>query len=468
MRRYSSKAWRIEFAAPYTKLFLLAAGLFFINILVVNSLNSGNQILPNLYFFKLIISLVLTLVFSISFLFGLMIVLFDLKRSQIEHKIKLGLYYHGYGNPLHLKDGEYLPKIKVKQIENDMYVLTIDCSSVSAEVLNKMPQIISSTLNGKQEQYAVTTVNTDVAYNYVQFYIEDVTVDKSFTFKSVDEMKPKHPTLIKIQNGTNIDLTTSGSMLVAGKTRSGKTTGIIAILIQVLSGGRDSYLSNVFIIDPKRAELSMLPHVITTDEDGEARKILDSLKAFEVVMRKRQSILNFKSLETGDIWHWWELGMHPSFLFIDEYVACRSLFPKKADKGSDYCLTTFDSILKRVVTMGASAGCFVIISIAEASVEEGGLPTMLKSAMSTRILFKPTLTEGRLIWDSSKLESFPERVYNAGDCWFSSTDGEHDDVTYAHFPLMDFPVYKELGNLLKRYYGESADGGSPRDGARPQ
>ena len=92
---------------------------------------------------------------------------------------------------------------------------------------------------------------------------------------------------------------------------------------------------------------------------------------------------------------------------------------------------------------------------------------MLRNAMTTKILFKPTLTEGRLMWDSSKLESFPERVYSAGDCWFSSTDGEHDDVTFAHFPLMDFPVYKELGNLLKRYYGESADGGSPQGGARP-
>ena len=116
--------------------------------------------------------------------------------------------------------------------------------------------------------------------------------------------------------------------------------------------------------------------------------------------------------------------------------------------------------------MGASAGCFVILSIAEASVDEGGLPTMLKNAMTTKILFKPTLTEGRLIWDSSKLENFPERVYSAGDCWFSSTDGEHDDVAFCHFPHMRFPVYRELGRLLKEHYGESADGGVPQDGAR--
>lgn len=470
MRRYNSTAWQIEFATLYTKLFMLAAGLFIINILVVNSLDSGNGILPNLYMIKLVLCLVLTIVILIAFVFGIMILLFDYNRCQLEHKIKVGLYYHGYGNPLHLKDGEYLPKIKVKQLENDVYLLTVDCSSVSAENLQKMPSIISSTLNGKQAQYAVTIVNTDTAYNYVQFYIEDVTVDKSFTFKSVDEMKPKHPTLIKIQRGTNIDLTTSGSMLVAGKTRSGKTTGIIAMLIQALSWGRDDYGSNITIIDPKCAELSMLPHVVSVDEDGEARSILQALKDYEATIRTRQAYLNQKSLEVGDAVHWWECGMHPSFLFIDEYVACRSMFPKKAkaDKGFDYFLQNFDDILRRIVTMGASAGSFVIISIAEASVESAGLPNMLKSAMTTKILFKPTIDEGRLMWDSSKLGSFPERVYNAGDCWFSSTDGEHDDVTFAHFPIMDFPVYKELGNLLKNYYGESADGGSPQDGARPR
>lgn len=103
--------------------------------------------------------------------------------------------------------------------------------------------------------------------------------------------------------------------------------------------------------------------------------------------------------------------------------------------------------------MGASAGCFAIISIAEASVQEGGLPAMLRSAMSTKILFRPTRAEGLLMWDAEKLDnSVGDRVYNAGDAWFSSTDGMHDAVSYVHFPVMDFPAYRELGQLLKEYY----------------
>lgn len=145
--------------------------------------------------------------------------------------------------------------------------------------------------------------------------------------------------------------------------------------------------------------------------------------------------------------------MQASFVFIDEFVACRSLFPTKAGKDDpDYCLAEFDRILKRIVTMGASAGCYAIISVAEASVEQGGLPAMVRSACSTKILFRPTLPEARFMWDTAKLETMPARNYCPGDAWFSSTDGVHDRVSYVHFPVMQFPEYEELGRLLEAYY----------------
>lgn len=461
MRRYNSKALRIEFAAPHIKIVIVAVTMLMLSF-VCFRVPRLNDFLNHLFSCSFIfLAAAIT-----SFLIATVSKVRCSEEKQIRHKIIVGLYYHGYGNPLHLRDGEYCPKVKVEKSDINQFLLTIFCTSISVETLNKLSSVISSLLNQKQQKYAVTIVNTDVAYNFVQYIIEDVTIDRSYTFRSVEEMVPASTTKFKIQQGDGIDLTTSGSMLFAGKTRSGKTTGVISVILQALLCGQDDYNSSITIIDPKRAELSMLPYTVTVTDDGEATAILQALKAFESVVKERQQALNVYCKKVGDAIHWWEIGMHPSFLFIDEYVACRSLFPKKAEKGSDYCLQTFDNILRRIVTMGASAGCFAIISIAEASVEEGGLPSMLRNAMTTKILFKPTIIEGRLLWDSSKLENFSERVYNAGDCWFSSTDGVHDNVTYAHFPHLRFPVYKELGRLLKNYYGESADGGSPQDGAR--
>lgn len=196
--------------------------------------------------------------------------------------------------------------------------------------------------------------------------------------------------------------------------------------------------------------------MVALDEDGEARGILDALKRFSDTIVTRQAVLNNLSEQVGDAVKWWDAGMHPSFLFVDEFVSLKSIFPAKPAKDDpDYCLAAFDGIIKRIVTMGASAGCYVIISIAEASVQEGGLPAMLRSAMSTRILFRPTRSEGLLMWDKTKLDTMPERVYGPGDAWFSSTDGEHDAVSYVHFPVMRFKVYAELGRLLTLYYADS-------------
>lgn len=227
----------------------------------------------------------------------------------------------------------------------------------------------------------------------------------------------------------------------------------------MLAAGPDDYGSRVTIIDPKQAELSRLPHTVTLDADGEAKTILLTLESYCETIRKRQQILNDLSEKTGDAVKWWEAGFHPSFIFIDEYVACRTMFPKKAPKDSTYCLDTFDALIKRTVTMGASAGCYAIISIAEASVQEGGLPAMLRSAMGTKVLFCPTLPEAKLIWDAEKLtELSTGRIYSAGDAWFSSTDGEHDAVSFVHFPHLDFAVYSELGRLLTAYYaGDTAE-----------
>ena len=382
--------------------------------------------------------------------------------TVIRHKVRRALAHPRYGNPLHLKDGELLPGVNCNEIGNGVYELTITAQSCTVEAITDAASAISTAVNGRYVRYAVTQMDAGVAHDKVVFRLEDVLVDRSLTFSNDGEMQPPSPTRLRVQDGADIDLTTSGSMLVAGKTRSGKTTGIIALLIQVLLAGPDNYGSKVTIIDPKQAELSRLPHVVTLDEDGEARGILQALNQFAATITERQKTLNDLSEQRGDAVKWWDAGMHPSVLFIDEYVSLKSIFPAKAAKDDpDYCLATFDGLLRRIVTMGASAGCYVIISIAEASVQEGGLPAMLRSAMSTRILFRPTRAEALLMWDKVKIDPLPERTYGPGDAWFSSTDGTHDVVSYVHFPHMDFPVYRELGRLLSEYYADNPASTTP-------
>ncbi len=205
---------------------------------------------------------------------------------------------------------------------------------------------ISAALNRKYQRYAVTQTDADVAFRSVVFLIEDVAVDRSITYNSAAEMQPESPTMLRVDQTTCIDLTTSGSILVAGKTRSGKTTGVISMLIQVLSCGPDDYGSNIIIIDPKCAELSRLPHTVALDDDGEATQIVDALKAFVASIVYRQKILNDLSEQTGDAVKWWDANFHPSFLFLDEYVSCRAVLPKRPLRTVITAWTHFDSLIK--------------------------------------------------------------------------------------------------------------------------
>lgn len=462
MRAYRPDATKLRFAAPSTLILLVGAATAAVAVplcaLIATfvKLEFAAYVLPLvtalmwMTAFLIIISMV-AVIFSVGMYF-----IFD-DADRIRWQVLRGLCCPVYGNPLHLKDGEQLPTVTCKLIGPGAYRLKVAPGGTDFESITKLAPHISAILRGRYRDYAVTLANSDVSFGYVTFTLENAKISRTLVVSAIDMLRSGGATQLAVQQETFIDLTTSGSMLFAGKTRSGKTTAIISLLLQVLMMGRDDYGSIVEIIDPKQAELSRLSHVTTLDENGEATAILDALRRFNRIVAVRQQNLNDLSEQSGDAVHWWEAGMHPAFIFIDEYVACRTMFPAKAVKGNeDYCLATFDALIKRIVTMGASAGCYVIISIAEASVQDGGLPSMLRSAMSTKVLMRPTIAEARLLWPAEKLEalSASARVYGPGDAWFSSTDGEHDEVSFVHFPRMEFPVYKELGRLLAEYYGD--------------
>ena len=455
MMTYHADVGPLRYAPPSVLVTLGGATLSLFGGLLLYA--SGPMALLPVYLFYMTISILgkLSLIVGgVMILAGIIIHLTRPDAAQISAIVRRGLCDPRMGNPLHLHDGELLPRVQCKALGMGRYNLTVSCAASTIEDIAAASSAISTALQRRYAQYAVTAIDPDIAYNHVTFSIADVTVDQSLTITDVEDLRPSNPTKLMIDKVNSIDLTTSGHILVAGKTRSGKTTGIIALLLQVLKAGPDAFGSKVVVIDPKKAELSVRPHTVTLDDDGEARGILAAVEEYAHTVVDRQATLNGLSVEKGDAVHWWEADFRPSFLFIDEFVALRAILPKKAEKGDEgYSLTAFDNLLKRIVTTGASTGCYVIISIAEASVEEGGLPAMLRSAMSTRILFRPTIGEARLLWPPEKLEALNTgRVYGPGDAWFSSTDGEHDNPGYVHFPYLKLHAYEELGNLLHDYY----------------
>lgn len=458
-RRYGEQS-RAAFWPPAKKLTLIGYIFLALSVLPIFFSKSIHQ-LGNLdgVNYEAIVDFVVSWMFTfcgsslLLFVIAYLIDRYTPERIAIRQMLRYRLFSKAGGNPLGLKNESAIPSLDVKNDGEGRYRVIIDTTACSAETLVKLPKIISSGLIDDYAGWAVVAVDEDPASSFVSYIIEDVTRSKKIIAETPWEIYSDHVTQLVIQEGFFLDLTKSGSMLMVGKTRSGKTTAVECMLIQLLAHGPDDFGSKILILDPKGAELSRLPYTLSPDEDGSAKGMLQALRDFEQTRRARQKVLDDLSEQHGRPIMWWEAGMHPSVLFVDEWIAFQALLPKKAPKDDpDYSLQSLQDMVKILVTMGASAGCYVILSTAEASVESAGVPSMIRSAMGTKILMRPTKQEGMLLWSTDKMEALPERRYAQGDAWISSTDGTHDNPTFVQFPKMEFPEFEVLRTLLHRYY----------------
>lgn len=397
---------------------------------------------------------------SAAFIFIIAIIEYFTRSNKrhIKYIVRQRLCASCFGNPLHLKEGELEPFVLVDNTQKG-YKITVDCMAADFDDVSGLETVISGCLRNKYGNYAVVAKEEDIASRYVEYMIEDVVSNyyKQSVYKSIDDV-PSHLTKIFIREDVYIDYSRvlNSSAIIAGKSRSGKTTAIIStFLLPMLKLGRDEFDSRIVIVDPKCAELSMCPHVLSPASDGSVEHILEAIREFNEIRIKRQQIINDFCKTEGKAVKWFDpkVNMHPSVLFLDEFVSIQDMFPKKASKEKpDYSLAEFQGLLRQIATQGASAGCFLILSTAEASVGTGGLESAVNNASGIRALMKPTLQEARYLWNSEALEVMRERQYSAGDSWFSADDGLNNSVRFVKFPRIEFGEYEALSTLLEQYY----------------
>lgn len=381
----------------------------------------------------------------------------------IRYLIIRRLCAYKMGNPLGLKDGEIEPKIAVIKTGQG-YNVRIESVASKFEAVSKLESAISDALRGKYGDYAVVAKSEDIAGRYVDYCVENVVarLNNQSVYRLVDDIPSGGAGRLSICDGVGIDYSRvlNSSALVVGGTRSGKTTAIVSVfLLPVLKGGPDKYGSRIVIIDPKSAELSQCEHVLSPDINGNVEHILEAIRDFNQTRIKRQQYINDLGRQRGKAVKWFDADMKPCLLFIDEWVSLQDLLPKKGTKENpDYCLSEFQGLIRQIATQGASAGCFLIISTAQASVGVGGLESVVNNACGIRIMFKPKKDEASFVWSSKQLETMKEWDFSAGDAWFSADDGIHNQVSFVKFPRLDdgFDEYKALSDLLKVYYQSGA------------
>ncbi|PKY90579.1 hypothetical protein CYJ57_01580 [Falseniella ignava] len=400
------------------------------------------------------IIIVTTLVPVTIALISLLLFVLQNDSQKVSVMIRKRLFSPHYGNPFKMTDGERIPNIQVKceyqSKELEKIFITVFTTNKEPSFISDLSNVISASLRKQYEAFAVTQIIEDLNMISVTFVCTNVLKNHKIVASRLKDIQSNDPSRVVIQDNVGIDLTSSGSILIVGKTRSGKTQAAQTILLQLLANGPDKYDSKIIIVDPKSAELSTLPHTLSPSKHS-LETIIESMEDFEKTIKYRQSVLNEMSIQSGSAELWWKVGMKPSILFIDEFVAFNTLLEKRANKDNFKCTKGyFESLLKRIVTMGASTGSFVILSIAQPNTQE--LSSMLRDAFTTKILFRPTRDEAQFLWNASQYELLPLQSYKAGDAWFTSSDGIHDTtVNYVQFPHLKFDAFRKLGVLLEEY-----------------
>lgn len=452
-QRYAS----LKYCSPTPKLIVFGVGLLFISGLLKIIEMAVSQLIVIMEWkgiadYTTAISILIEMAIII---FGIAILEYATRsdKRQIKYIVRKRLCAFHMGNPLHLTDGEIEPRVKVFRTKRG-FKITVECQSAKFDNVASLETTISDSLRKRFGNFAVVSKEEDVAGRYVDYFIEDVVANynKQSVYYSIDDV-PSHATKVFIRDDVYIDYSKilNASAIIAGKTRSGKTTAIIStFLLPILKQGRDDFGSRIVIVDPKSAELSLCPHVLSPKEDGSVEHILDAIRDFNRLRVDRQKIINDACRKSGKAERWNTLSMKPCILFLDEYISLADMMPRKASKEKpDYSLTEFQSLLRQITFQGASAGCFILFSVAQASVGTGALESAINNACGIRILFKPSIDEARYLWSSDKLEVLRAREYMTGDAWVS-IDG--NDVFFVKFPQLKFGEYEALKELLTLYY----------------
>ena len=184
--RYSSNAPAIAYAAPGTKLSVLGAVLLLIagcllgiGHLVIELFSpiatdpSGVLMVHGRY---VTVAIVLCAIGGIAVIVGIVINSKLPASKKLRARVRAGIFDPRFGNPLHLRDGEVIPRVVCKETEAGRFEISISTLSSTVDEVAKLAECISARLCGRFSRYAVVLTEADVASNHVTFFVQDVTV----------------------------------------------------------------------------------------------------------------------------------------------------------------------------------------------------------------------------------------------------------------------------------------------------
>ena len=179
------------------------------------------------------------------------------------------------------------------------------------------------------------------------YYKYDFYYGLSKTRLIIDDVCIKN-NVIEFMKGFSWNFNSRPHALIVGSTGSGKTYFLLAIIKALVD-----YEAIVDVCDPKNADLAdlerVMPNVCHKKED-----IMFSIETFlQSMMKRNEDMKQLPNYKTGC--KYYELGLKPHFLILDEYVAFMEMLDKKQ-------VEAMVSAIKQISMLARQAGYFLILA----------------------------------------------------------------------------------------------------------
>lgn len=274
-------------------------------------------------------------------------------------------------NTMKLNTMKQTKKIEVPDVVVNLKSITTNGQAiVSLERLPSMNNIdeliilVSNSFRGKYKNFAVVDfVESDDTLSF-NFILEDVNVNKTFTPKSLKDVKTNDCYKIKLQNDLIWRLNKANHGIISGVTNSGKTTTLYQIILSCFLNGINDIKNDIkdgslYLVDPKNeftALNSFYSNIYTEIAD-----IFEMLEEVNNNLEKRQKYISKMIAKTGKLGATaYDFDIKCDIIIIDELTSLISSIP--TSKKEEYNQDRFYKLISQIIQRGRSSGVYLIFA----------------------------------------------------------------------------------------------------------
>lgn len=320
-------------------------------------------------------------------------------------------------------------KIFYREDNKKVYIRILKLGDRFTKIASTLGENLESTLG-----LELDSTNSTVDYfEYVFLKERDKRIDLSSSINNQN----KNSDVIQISGNISYRLSKTPHSLIVGGTGSGKSFFILGKIVSYLSL---TLQAELYIIDPKKADLSLLRFIEGMEDRvvTEPNQIAKMLREVVEIMEDRyKTYFNDISAFGKD---YLDFGLPPIILIFDEFSAFIHSVDKKLSKEVlDYIFT--------IVMKGRQAGVIVEILMQRPSADD--LPTNIRAQMGFKAGLGAMDKIGyNMIFDTNNVEYKTVTEKGGG---YIQIDGIHTAPVYFETPYIekDFDFIKEITKLVK-------------------